>query len=127
MDKTSSCFTGYGYDVAKLAENMSIIGRILGYTIGDYGLRIKSERLVNVTVPNWEFVAIGIKTEPCNVHMPCIMHNIVTDEWAWANDLIYFADKDGFCWSNGHYVSEQTAREEFAKHTDGMVWYSEDF
>jgi len=126
--KTVSKFTGFGYDVSNVVKIMNIIERLTGCSINEYGEDKESPRLVNVTVPNWEFVAIGAHIEPMNVHIPCLMRNIETGEWGWANDLIYFADKDGFCWSNGHYTTEENARREFGRSSiGGLIWYARGF
>lgn len=121
-------FTGYGYDVAKIGTMLKHIEEVTGCKIEDYGQDHEMSRLVNVTNKNWEFVAIGISAEPCDVHIPCLMHNIERDEWAWSRDILWYEEKKGFCWSHGHYRSEKDARQEFADNIQGLVWYnSEEF
>ena len=123
-------FTGYGYDlVAIVGFIISHIAKITNTDVMEYyhATTTPDVPIFNVTAPNWEFVAVGAHVEPTNVHMPCLMHNIKSGGWAWSRDIIWYADKDGFCWSGGNYCDEQTARAEFGEYADGVVWHNADY
>lgn len=125
--ETYGKFTGYGYDMARLGNMMKHIEDVTGCRIDDYGTNHEMPRLVNITNKKWEFVAIGVACEPQDVHMPCLMRNLETGEWAWSKDLIWFEEKQGFCWSHGHYTDEIDAREQFGNNCQGLIWYGEEF
>lgn len=125
--KTYGEFTGYAYDIRHISTMMGHIEEVTGCTVDEYHASIEIEPLVNVTAPKWEFVAIGLKAEPTNVHLPCLARNTESDEWMWSRDLIWFEDAKGFCWNGGNYRDEQSAREQFEKHIDGLIWTARDY
>ena len=124
-------FTGYGYDI--VAVVMGIIYHIAQITNTDVlntdtSATTPSGPIYNVTAPNWEFIAIGVLLEPTNVHVPCLMRNIATGEWAWSRDLIWYEDKHGFVWSGGNYChTEEEARARFNEYSEGVIWHTEDY
>lgn len=81
-------------------------------------------RIRNVTAPNCEFVAIGIRTRTY-IGCPVLAHNIVTDEWIFAHNVVWYADKNGFCWDSGTYTDEQHARALFKKECADVIYHAE--
>lgn len=125
-------FTGYGYDIAKVVMSILVhIGTLTNTNPLDYYTGTEPQnRLVNVTAPNWEFIAVGLLAEPGNVNVPCLMRNIVTGEWAWSRNIIWINDSNGFAWAGGHYCDddEATARSEFNQACQGnILWCVEDY
>ena len=85
--------TGYAYDIAQTGKTIEHIAKVTGCDVNKYPDACRTDaRLFNVTAPNWEFVAIGINAEPCNVSCPCLMHNVQTDDWAWSRSVVWFED-----------------------------------
>lgn len=124
-----SHMTGYAYDVFNAGKMIKHISDALCTDIGQYPDCCESAvKIYNVTAPNWEIVAIGFNGEPGDVSYPCLMHNIETDDWAYSRNLVWFENKQGFCWSGGHYNNtKEEAKESFSKMIKGHLYYTEDY
>lgn len=81
-------------------------------------------RIRNVTAPNCEFVAIGIRTR-AYIGCPVLAHNVVTDEWIFAHNAVWYDKKNGFCWDSGTYTDEQHARALFKKECADVLYHTE--
>lgn len=125
----NSKITGFAYDVFKAGLTIERISKATSNNVAQYPDCCNSAvKLYNVTAPSWEFVAIGFNGEPMSVQFPCVMYNVETDKWAYSRNLVWFEEKQGFCWSGGNYVNDKkTAVEEFQKLTQGLIYYTEEY
>ena len=121
--------TGYAYDLMCAYQVLTHIQSLTGTDLSQYHKSLKAIKtetpLFNVTATNWHFIAIGFRAHSGNVGFPVLARNVVTGDWLWSRDLVWYEKENGFVWSGGNYVSEKEARAQFEKECDGIVFYTE--
>ena len=117
--------TGYAYDMRRASIMLQHIEELTGISMLDYSYTepTTEKLLVNVSSPDWVFVAIGFRARAGNVGFPVLARNIVTGRWVWSRYLIWGGD--GFAWDGGNYTDEQSARDNFESECDGVLYRAE--
>lgn len=127
--ETKAQATGYAYDLMRAGDVLTHIERITRMDIRAYTEKdvTTTDLLVNVSAPEWVFVAIGFRARVGNVGFPVLAQNKNTGDWVWSRNLIWDEKNNGLVWSGGNYCyeDEAEARQCFKDECDGVIYHTE--
>ena len=127
-DTLAGRLSGYAYDLMRVRDTIAHVEALTGTDLSQYHDNLVATKtqtpIVNVSVPNWQFIAIGFNAK--SVRFPVLARNKVTHEWVYADAVVWYEKEGGFVWSSGCYTGEKHARQQFEKDTNGnVVFYTE--
>ena len=123
--------TGYAHDLVWASDVLARIQTLTQTDAREYtdASTKAKDLLVNVSAPEWVFVAVGFRAHAGNVGFPVLAQNKVTGDWVWSRNLIWDEKNNGLVWSGGNYCyeDEAEARQCFKDECDGIVYHTEAF